>query len=147
MLPLSASAREVHYLPPAPGGDSTVAGRGVVLLSSYGSREQRVQLQHSSEKAERQGMGDVLDKELQDYASPAVGLFVDEERDLGGWIPFSVEEPGRGEEMGVTTIGDAGERLRNGKLTRKMEAFSWQDDVDLEGLCDLCNSPLRFWKE
>ncbi len=144
MLPLSASARQVHYLPPAREGGGSVTARGVVLLGSYGARGERVQLRHNSIQALRRGMGDVPDKELQDYPSPAVGLSVDEEQDLGGWIPFSVDRQGEEAGVGVTKFGDGGERFRDGRLTRKMEAFNWRDDVDLEGICDKCNSPLLF---
>ncbi|KAI2781118.1 hypothetical protein F4815DRAFT_467860, partial [Daldinia loculata] len=33
-------------------------------------------------------------------------------------------------------------RFRDGKLTRKMEMFSWQENVDLEGICDIYNGLL-----
>lgn len=32
--------------------------------------------------------------------------------------------------------------FRDGKLIRKMEMFNWQDDIDLEGICNWCNGPL-----
>jgi hypothetical protein len=127
MLPLSASCRQVHYLP---RGDS--GGRGIVLIGSYGGHS-RVQLKHRSVKAVRLGMGDCLNKDLLDYPCPPVGFYIEEERDLGGWGAISKE-----------SVVDSRERFRDGKLVRKIESFNWRDDVDLEGICDFCNSPLSF---
>ena len=116
-----------------------------MLLGSYGACGQRVQLQHSSLRAAWRGIGEAPNKELQDYTSPAMGLFVDEERDLGGWTPFCAEGKGEEEEeegAGVTKTGGGGERFRDGKLTRRIEAFDWRNDIDLEVFCDQCNRSL-----
>lgn len=142
MLPLSASGRQVHYLPSAVGG-GIVAGRGMVLLGSYGACCQRVQLRHRS-LGVRGGMGDVVNKELLEYACPAVGFFVDEEKDLGEWTALSGEGEGDEVGVGVTETGSGSERFRDGKLIRKMEMFNWQDDIDLEGICNWCNSPISL---
>lgn len=122
MLLLSASGRRVHYLPPA-------GGRGVVILGTYGTSCQRVQLQHQSLHATHRGISDFADRELLDYACLVVGFFVDEEEDLGGWTILNTERQG---ETGEVDIME----------TRNMEMFSWQDNVDLEGICDICNGLL-----
>lgn len=144
MLPLSASGRQVFYLPPkADDGRNSTTGPGMVLIGSYGAKYQRVQLQHRSARTELQGMGTVTDKELPEYGCPAVGFYVDEEKDLGGWTELDTDGTEEG-EVGITAAADGGERFRDGKLTRKIEAFNWQDDIDMEGICDWCNSPMYY---
>ncbi|KAH6989757.1 hypothetical protein BKA56DRAFT_711347 [Ilyonectria sp. MPI-CAGE-AT-0026] len=139
MLPLSASGSQAHSLPSAVGR-GIVAGRGIMLLGGYGACCQRVQLRHQS-LGVRRGMGDVVNKELLEYACPAAGFFVDEKKDLGEWTAFSGEGEGDEVGVGVTETGSGSERFRDGKLIRKMEMFNWQDDIDLEGICNWCNSP------
>ncbi|KDN63409.1 hypothetical protein CSUB01_11577 [Colletotrichum sublineola] len=147
MLPLSASGRQVFYLPPQAGeGSEASGGRGIVLIGSYAALYHRVQLHHRSIRVELQGMGNVVHKELLDYASPAVGFYVDEEKDLGGWDKIDGEEKG-GDDLGVTATADGGERLRDGRLTRKVESFNWQDDIDMEGICDWCNGPMYYRRD
>ncbi|EQB48610.1 hypothetical protein CGLO_12147 [Colletotrichum gloeosporioides Cg-14] len=144
MLPLSASGRQVFYLPPdIVEGTESIRGRGLVLIGSYAALYHRAQLHHRSVRAELQGMGSVANKELLDYASPAVGFYVDEGKDLGGWAELDADEKG-GDELGVTASADGGERFRDGKLTRKVETFNWQDDIDMEGICDWCNGPMYY---
>ena len=137
MLPLSAANREVHYLPPKP----TLGSRGAVLLSSYDTRCRRVNLGHRNDtlRGIRDGMGDIAN-EGSLYAFPPAVLFVDEDRDLGGWR--ALENTGNGHD--VTLVVQKHDRFRDGKLTRKMERFNWEEDVDLEGICDWCNSPIYY---
>lgn len=144
MLPLSASCRQVHYLPPK--GKENMGGRsqrGMVLMGSYCPDYQPVELGHRSKRATRRGMGNARWYRLYDYACPAVGFVIDEESDLGGWV--ALEDDGEEDEgLGVIATADGGERFRDGKLTRKIEAFNWRDDIDLEGICDYCNRPISF---
>lgn len=144
MLPLSATQRQIHYLPPTLQDDGTAPTRSVVLLGSLGAANVRVQLEHYSLHAQRRGMGDLLTANLNDHTSPAMCLFLDEEKDMGGWIPFLTERECTSEEEGVTRAAGLEERFRDGKLTRRLETLNWEDDVDLEGLCDFCNRPLFF---
>ncbi|KAK3315619.1 hypothetical protein B0H66DRAFT_347658 [Apodospora peruviana] len=148
MLPLSASNREVHYLPPPSPG--TKGGRGVVLLGSYDKGNRHVSLSHRKGSLEvilramRRGMGDMDGKkELMWYACPPAVIFVDEDKDLGGWKPLVVADEDKDEEssMGIVA-GTSTDRLRDGRLTRRIEAFNWQDDMDLEGICENCHAPI-----
>lgn len=67
------------------------------------------------------------------YPCPPVGFYVDEERDLGGWVPY---------EADGTDASARGDKFRDGRLVmRKGEGFSAQDDVDLEGICFACKGP------
>ncbi|KAK7722769.1 hypothetical protein SLS63_009164 [Diaporthe eres] len=134
MLPLSATGRQIHYLPPksAASDDNTsgaAAGagtRGIVLMGSYGGYGDRVQLRPSVEVPHRDHCG--MDAgHTMPYPCPAVGFYVDEERDFGGWLPYEAEGTG---------APARGEKFRDGRLVmRKMEGFSAQDDIDLEGIC------------
>lgn len=140
MLPLSATGRQVHYLPPksaaSDNNTSAAAGadtRGIVLMGSYGVYGDRVQLRPSVEVPHRDHCG-VDAGHTMPYPCPAVGFYVDEERDLGGWVPYEAEGTG---------APARGEKLRDGRLVmRKMEGFSAQDDIDLEGICFICKGPI-----
>ena len=143
MLPESASSREIYYLPPDKGHD-----RGVVILGSYrcGAGSQRVELRHRSLSAACRGIGGKPNVIL-DYACPAVGFYVEEDKDLDGWTALraSAQEDEEGDEaVAVAETGSVGERMGSGKLTRRIEMFNWGDDVDLEGICDWCGCRLIF---
>lgn len=135
MLPLSATGRQVHYLPPpsAGGGAGAEDTRGVVLMGSYGGYGDRVQLRPSVEVPHRDHCGADAGHTMP-YPCPAVGFYVDEGRDLGGWLPYEAEGTG---------APPRGEKFRDGRLVmRKMEGFSAQDDIDLEGICFICKGPI-----
>lgn len=139
MLPLSATGRQVHYLPPpsAAGENTDGAGggdtRGVVLLGSYGGYGDRVQLRPSVEVPHRDHCGADAGHTMP-YPCPPVGFYVDEGRDFGGWVPYEAEGTGP---------PAPGEKFRDGRLVmRKMEGFSAQDDIDLEGICFICKGPI-----
>ena len=130
MLPLSATGRQVHYLPPSP---ARADERGIVLMGSYGGYGNRVQLRPSAEEPHRDHCGTDAGHTMP-YSCPAVGFYVDEERDLGGWVPYEAED---------TSAPARGEKFRDGRLVmRKMEGFSAQDDIDLEGICFICKGPI-----
>ena len=126
MLPLSATRRQVYYLPP---GGSAV--RGMVLMGGYGGYCQ-VQLKACSTKATRLGMGDNGSQKVLPYPCPSVGFYIDTQ-DFGGW--------GAAREKIVV---DSEERFRDGKLVRKMEFFNSEEDIDLEGICANCGGILNF---
>ncbi|KAK2012798.1 hypothetical protein LZ32DRAFT_677075 [Colletotrichum eremochloae] len=130
-LPFTFVWTSDHLFFTAGEGSESSGGRGIVLIGSYAALYHRAQLHHRSIRVELQGMGNVVNKELLDYASPAMGFYVDEEKDLGGWDKIDGEEKG-GDDLGVTATADGGERLRDGRLTRKVESFNWQDDIDME---------------
>lgn len=138
MLPLSATGRQVHYLPPPSSAGETTdcAGadrRGIVLMGSYGGYGDRVQLRPSVEVPHRDHCG-VDAGHTMPYPCPPVGFYVDEERDFGGWVPYEAEGTG---------APAPGEKFRDGRLVmRKMEGFSAQDDIDLEGICFICKGPI-----
>lgn len=136
MLPLSATGRQVHYLPPPSSEIDKSSGadtRGIVLLGSYGGYGNRVQLRPSVEVPHRDHCG-VDAGHTMPYPCPPVGFYVDEERDFGGWVAYEAE---------VTGAPAQGEKFRDGRLVmRKMESFNAQDDIDLEGICLICKSPI-----
>lgn len=140
MLPMSASNREVYYLPPpSTGGNS----RGVVLLGSYAAGRERVELRRKSWNsvgAAYRGLGSIGDNNVLDYECPAVGFYVEEGKDLGGWVALPENGAEAGGEGSVVAVAgtEMGERLRSGRLTRRIEVFDWGDDVDLEGICEWC---------
>jgi hypothetical protein len=127
MLPLSATGRQVQYLPPQDG-----QGRGLVLMGSYGGQTM-VQLRSDYVFAHVRGIGDLPGKDVIPYPCPPVGFYVDEERDLGGWGPPTKD-----------TVVQSDERLHDARLLRRMEYFNFQDDIDLEAICDFCNNPVFF---
>jgi len=142
MLPLSASNREVYYLPPVSQspGEST---RGVVLLGSYAAGREKLELRRrswASAGVAYRGLGSIRDNSVLEYECPPVGFYVEEDRDLGGWVALPENDPQEGGEGSVVAVAgtEAGERLRSGRLTRRIEVFDWGDDVDLEGICDWC---------
>ncbi|KAI1371956.1 hypothetical protein F4677DRAFT_463696 [Hypoxylon crocopeplum] len=111
LLPASAQQREVRYFPP-----TSTDKRGVVLIGSHRSnRSPTVEIMpaHISH----------VDIDVRAspyrYPSPPVGLYVDEEKDLGGWVPA-----GTGQR--ITN------RYRDGVLIRKIEPFDAEDDCELE---------------
>lgn len=139
MLPLSATGRQVHYIPPSPAAApasasaSGAGSRGIVLMGSYGGYGDRVQLRPSVEVPHRDHCG-VDAGHTTPYPCPAVGFYVDEERDLGGWVPYEAEGTG---------APARGEKFRDGLLVmRKMEGLSAQDDIDLEGIYFICKGPI-----
>lgn len=139
MLPLSATGRQVHYLPPPPPPPSTAGAgpksdaRGIVLLGSYGGYGDRVQLRPSAEVPHRDHCG-VDAGHTMPYPCPAVGFYVDEDEDLGGWVPYEAEGTGK---------PAPGEKFRDGRLVmRRTEGFRAQDEVDLEGICLICKGPI-----
>ena len=90
-------------------------------------------------------MGDLPGHLLPDYALPAAMIVVDENKDLGGWVPLAADELHEADGTpGGVRLGAVERRFRDGKLTRNVESFDWMDDVDLEGLCDVCNSPIQY---
>ncbi|KAK3389894.1 hypothetical protein B0H63DRAFT_464493 [Podospora didyma] len=135
MLPLSAIGRQVHYIPPK----SPNSTRGVVLMGSYGGHT-TVQLKARSANPRHLGMGDQQGRDALPYPCPPIGFYVDEERNLGGWVPAKIEV----DDAVVNAGREQEERLSNGRLVRKVEYFDWDDDVDLEGICENCNAPLFF---
>lgn len=134
MLPLSATGRQVHYLPPPSAASGTTTDtRGIVLMGSYGGYGDRVQLRPSVEVPHKDHCG-VDAGHTMPYPCPAVGFYVDEERDFGGWLPYEAEGTG---------APARGEKFRDGRLVmRKMEGFGAQDDIDLEGICFICKGPI-----
>ncbi|KAK2766557.1 zinc finger protein [Colletotrichum kahawae] len=144
VLPLSATGRQVYYLPPSRKGKSDGGrARGIVLMSSYCAGNQPVELGHRSGGAANRGVGNSTHYMLYDYMCPPVGFFVDEESDLGGWD--LVQNDGKVDDsLGMTATSGEEERFRNGKLAKKNQAFTWRDDIDLEGICDYCNRPPSF---
>lgn len=138
MLPMSATGRQIHYLPPPSTAGETAdsAGadtRGIVLMGSYGGYGNRVQLRPSVEVPHRDQYG-VEPGHTMPYPCPAVGFYVDEDRDFGGWLPYEAEGTG---------APARGEKFRDGRLVmRKMEGFRAQDDIDLEGICFICKGPI-----
>lgn len=138
MLPLSATGRQVHYLPPPSAASEIKAPseadtRGIVLMGSYGGYGDRVQLRPSVEVPHKDHCG-VDAGHTMPYPCPAVGFYVDEKRDFGGWLPYEAEGTG---------APARGEKFRDGRLVmRKMEGFGSQDDIDLEGICFICKGPI-----
>ena len=45
----------------------------------------------------------------------------------------------------MSLVEEMGDGLRSGWLGRKVEVFNWGDDVDLEGICDWCGTPVLFF--
>lgn len=132
-LPRSSSNREVQYLPPRPGGPK----HGVVLMGSYWRLRDHVELVWSAADQRpgwEQDMGERedYDRHVFNYDCPAVGFYVDEETDLGGWVKMA--QSGAGETAGVADLGSAelSSRLGSGRLRRKTEVFDQDDDLDLE---------------
>ncbi|KAF4820561.1 Vegetative incompatibility protein HET-E-1 [Colletotrichum siamense] len=121
MLPISASARQVYYIPPDAGeaGEGS-EGRAIILMGSYGARKEPVQLRHRSVWATLRGIGHVPHKELPDYPCPAVGIFVKEQSDLGGWVALDTSAY-KDDDLGIAATAGGGQRLGDGKLTRKIE--------------------------
>ncbi|KAL2278218.1 hypothetical protein FJTKL_14631 [Diaporthe vaccinii] len=140
MLPLSATGRQIHYLPPQSAASNNTSAaaagagtRGIVLMGSYGGYGDRVQLRPSAEGLHRDHCGADAGHTMS-YPCPAVGFYVDEERDFGGWLPYEAEGAG---------APARGEKFRDGRLVmRKVEGFSAQDDIDLEGICFICKGPI-----
>lgn len=125
------------------GVSEHIVSDGLSVSGSYAALYHRAQLHHRSIRAELQGMGSVTNKELIDYASPAVGFHIDEGKDLEGWAEIDADEKD-GDEPGVTATADGGEHFRDGMLTRKVETLNWQDDIHMEGICDWCNGPMDY---
>ncbi|KAF5010745.1 hypothetical protein FDECE_3100 [Fusarium decemcellulare] len=143
VLPKSASSREVYYLPPEHGN-----GHGVVILGSYrcGAGSQPVELCSRSVSAACRGIGGKLN-DFVNYTCPAVCFYVDEDKDLGGWTALresAQSDEEADEAVAVAETGGIWERLRSGKLTRRIEIFDWEDDIDLEGICDWCGRPFKI---
>jgi hypothetical protein len=136
-LPLSATARQIHYLPP-----SGTRKKGMVLMSTNGNRSCKVQLRSCSSSSgsasAHRGMGDHPQKATRLPPSPPIGIYLDEEMDLGGWVaPVLMLDRESRRNSNLQKRG-----TQEGKLVRKVEYFNWEDDVDLEGVCDQCNKPL-----
>ncbi|KAJ9627685.1 hypothetical protein H2203_002897 [Taxawa tesnikishii (nom. ined.)] len=102
-LPSSAVARQVQYFPPANG-----QSKAMVFLSSTNNL-QRVQLFPATAGEEATGMPS------PDDASPPVGYFLDELRDLGGW----------GVSMAEVRVRPG---WRDGGLVKKMQWLDTDDD-------------------
>ncbi|KAI0165336.1 hypothetical protein GGR52DRAFT_575424 [Hypoxylon sp. FL1284] len=110
-LPASAQQREVRYFPP-----TAADRRGVVLIGSH--RSQRFPAVNIRPAHPTHVDVDVRNSPYR-FPSPPVGLYVDEDKDLGGWVP--------------ARTGDAvTNRYRNGVLIRKIEPFDAEDDCELE---------------
>lgn len=141
MLPLSAGSRQVYYFPPKDGDH-----RGIVLMSSYTPEtEDKVQLQQRTGKRRSKPRPNEITSDLchlfrdcstpldavtnlMPYPCPSIGFYVHEDKDLGGWSSSKAEKPVA-----------QGEKFRDGRLIRRIENFSYQDDMDLEGICERCN--------
>ena len=127
-LPNSAQARQVTYIPPATQKDESDDNSGV---KDSAAKDRRAIIfigsQSSTTSPSRQIVLDStftyphLDefKVVPRDCAPT-GLFVDEEKDLGGWGVSVAEVP-------VNMYGH-----RGGQLTRKMEQFDAEDDCDVE---------------
>lgn len=78
------------------------------------------------------------DRHVFNYDCPAVGVYVDEENDFGGWVELA--QSGGGETAGVADLGSAAvsSRMESGRLRRKAEVLDQDDDLDLETIFVQC---------
>ena len=111
LLPRSAQARQLHYYPPTASRDD----RALVIIGSratelYGADPASG---NTPDTATKGGLG------LPDTASPPIGFYLNEEKDLGGWVASNAlvpMEPGNDK----------------GSLKAKMERFAPVGDCDIE---------------
>ena len=117
-LPRSVESRNVYYFPP-PVPHSSTPGSKVPSLDDKRQRQRRrdkatiIISSYSSEPSQRR----FVPKSLM---SPPIGVYLDEEKDLGGWkCKMNVE----GGARGVNVDG--------GKLKGKFESFDLNEDCDI----------------
>ncbi|KAL1846103.1 hypothetical protein Daus18300_014353 [Diaporthe australafricana] len=139
MLPLSATGRQIHYLPPpsTSGEGAGVNTRGIVLPGSYRGYSERMQLKPPVQIPQRDhcsaDVGHTMPYRCLHIV--AVGFWVDEEQDLGGWVAYDTQD---------TNAPRRVEKFRDGRLVfPRMESFNVQDDVDLAGICFVSKGPIN----
>lgn len=101
MLPLSASGRQIHYLPPQDGDP-----RAIVLMGSYpGDGSTRIELKSLSADAHSHDIGSYDTRQVMFYHCPPIGFYLDEEQDMGGWGLSEAETPVERGEVPRWAIG------------------------------------------
>jgi hypothetical protein len=132
MLPLSSIGRQIYYIP-----SRLDDPRAIVLIGSYeGSNGLKAQWRQHAANQEKGRIGEyamVHKREPMPYPCPPVGIYLDEELDLGGWLPSKAEK-----------AIESGRKFRDGRLVRPIEYFNFQEDYDLEGICAVCKGSLFF---